>query len=103
MAEIFHKFSVFQETLQEVSPEISPLKKKITYEFLNTNLQNMIIQAISSQRDVLERFDDITEPIKKEIQVRRFNEAHNLVQLTISNLYNSIEDYNREINSIYEK
>jgi len=103
LAEIFHKFSVFQETLQEVTSEISPLKKKITYEFLNTNLQNIIIQAISSQRDVLERFDNITEPIKKEIQVRRFNEAHNLVQLTISNLYNSIEDYNREINSIYEK
>ena len=102
LADVFQKFNVFQETLQEVTPEISPLKKKITYEFLNTNLQNIIIQAISSQRDVLERFDEITEPIKKEIQVRRFNDARNLVQLTISNLYSSIEDYNREINSIYE-
>ena len=102
LADVFQKFSVFQETLQEVTTEISPLKKKITYEFLNTNLQNIIIQAISSQRDVLERFDKISEPIRKEIQVRRFNEARNLVQLTINNLYSSIEDYNREINRNYE-
>ncbi len=102
LANVFQKFNVFQETLQDSTVEISPLKKKITYEFLNTNLQNIIIQAISSQRDVLERFNEITEPIKKEIQVRRFKEARNLVQLTISNLYSSIEDYNREINSIYE-
>lgn len=102
LADVFQKFSVFQDSLQEITHEISPLKKKITYEFLNTNLQNIIIQAISSQRDVLERFDKITEPIRKEIQVRRFNEARNLVQLTNNNLYSSIEDYNREINSIYE-
>ena len=99
LANVFQKFSVFQESNKEVT---SPLKKKITYEFLNTNLQNIIIQAISSQRDVLERFDKISEPIRKEIQVRRFNEARNLVQLTINNLYSSIEDYNREINRNYE-
>ncbi len=102
LADVFQKFNVFQQTLEEIPTEISPLKKKITYEFLNTNLQNIIIQAISSQRDVLERFDEITNPIRKEVQIRRFNEARNLVQLTISNLYSSIEDYNREINSIYE-
>ena len=102
LADVFQKFNVFQEGLKEMSPEMSPLKRKITYEFLNTNLQNIIIQAISSQRDVLERFNTITEPIKKEILVRRFKEARNLVQLTVSSLYNSIEDYNREINRIYE-
>jgi cell division septum initiation protein DivIVA len=102
LADVFQRFNVFQETIHDSTIEISPLKKKITYEFLNTNLQNIIIQAISSQRDVLERFDNIIEPIYKEIKVRRFSEARNLVQITISNLYNSIEDYNREINRIYE-
>ncbi|UYP47672.1 hypothetical protein NEF87_003957 [Candidatus Lokiarchaeum ossiferum] len=98
---IFQKFNLLQSEIDGTNGEYSDLKRKITFNFLNSNLQNIILQAVQSQRDVLERFDSITEPIYQEIKKRRFKEAHHLVSLTINNLYNTIENYNKEINHIY--
>jgi HEAT repeat protein len=83
--------------------KVSSLKKKISFEFLNREMQNQIIQAIQSQRDVLSRFDKITAPVYEELKKHNFKEAKYLVNLTINNLHSQIENYNNEINNIYQE
>ncbi|MHA1583616.1 MAG: hypothetical protein ACTSWL_00045, partial [Promethearchaeota archaeon] len=102
LANIFHKFSLLQIDVNNKDQKYSKLRQKITRNFLNDNLQKVILQAVQAQRDVLERFNQITTPIYKELRKRNFSEARHLVDLTSNNLYTSIENYNKEINKIYQ-
>ncbi len=102
LANIYQKFSLIQSEINDDDKRFYMLKQKITHDFLNNNLQNIIIQAIQSQRDVLERFSTIVSPVYKELQKKKFKDAKNLVELTITNFHSSIENYNREINKVYQ-
>jgi hypothetical protein len=104
LGNIFQKFNSLQMelTTETENETFSILKKKITYDFLNNNLQNVILQAIQNQREVLEQFDSIVDPILQKLTQKKFKEARQLKDLTLSNLFDSIENFNREINKIYE-
>jgi HEAT repeat protein len=103
IAEIIQRINAIRDTIDTGSDEAYSLKKKITFEFLSQQFQNYVMQAVQSQREVLENFKMFEEPITKELQKRHFQDARHLVELTINNLNGTIENHNREINKIYEE
>ncbi len=103
LGDIVHKFTKIHHNIKSDDEHQIKLKKKITYDFLNSNLHNVILQAVQNQRDVVEGFNVLIEPIYQEIRKKKFKNARYLVDITLNKLYSSIENYNKEINQIYNE
>ncbi|WP_457557679.1 hypothetical protein [Candidatus Harpocratesius sp.] len=103
LSSVIYRFKDLERTLEVKATDQNILKKKITFDFLNSNLQRIVLQAIQSLREIKESFDKLIKPIYLEIKKRRFSEARNMVKMTIDNVSNTIEEYNKEIDNIYQK
>jgi hypothetical protein len=103
LADMIQRINALKDTMDTGTEETLSLKKKITFEFLNQQFQNYVLQAIQNLRDIMEKFNLFEEPIKVELQKRHFREARQMLDLTINNLHSTIENHNREINKIYEE
>jgi len=102
LADIFYKFKKFRATTQG-DKDKSEIKERITFEFLNQQFQNTVVQAIQGQQEYLRQFDKVTKPIEDEIKKHNFKRAKNRLKATENNIYSIIENNNREISNFYNE
>ncbi len=103
LSTVIYRIKDLEKSIKTPTPEQDKLKKKITFDLLNSNLQKIVLQAVQNIRDMKINFDKLTTPIFIEIKKRRFKEARNMVKMTFDNISNTVEEYNKEIDSVYQK
>ena len=103
LAGVIQEFNMMRVAGSEEAANTGGLKQKITFEFLNQQFQNAVMQAIQNQRELLEKFSSYVKPINDELGKRKFDEARRLLELTINNVHTSIETSSRDIDRIYEE
>ncbi|MHA1619472.1 MAG: hypothetical protein ACTSVZ_09330 [Promethearchaeota archaeon] len=103
LATAVYRFENIGNRIEIQGEDQTRLKKKITVDFLSSNLQKIVLQAVQNIQDMLEAFSKITEPIYTEIKKKRFTEARNLVEMTLNNIQNSVAEYDSEIDQVYYK
>jgi hypothetical protein len=103
LANVIQDFNIVREMAPEEGTPSGNLRQKITFEFLNQEFQNAVMQAIQNQREILEKFSSYTRPINEELGKRKFNEARNLLEMTLNNFHTAIETSNRDIYRVYEQ
>ncbi len=77
------------------------IKKEISFELLLNQYQSLIQQSSSNIRGQFERFSIITSPVADEIKKGNYDNAQDLLQLTISQTITSIQDFDKEIMKMY--
>ncbi len=91
----------FMEEQQKEKSSESTIKTEISFEILLNQFQNLVLQSTKSVKDQFERFSIIILPVQDEIMKGNFDNAQNLLELTISQTQTNIEDFNKEIVNLY--
>ncbi len=89
--------------IKDNKKEKNQIKKEISFELLLNQYQSLILQSSRNIRDQFERFSLITSPVIDEIKKGNYDTAQDLLQLTISQTINSIQDFDKEIMKIYSE
>jgi len=89
--------------IKDNKKEKNQIRKDISFELLLNQYQNLILQSSRNIRDQFERFSIITSPVIDEIKKGNYDNAQDLLQLTISQTISSIHDFDKEIIKIYSE
>ncbi|MBN2156406.1 MAG: hypothetical protein JW776_10210 [Candidatus Lokiarchaeota archaeon] len=100
---ISYNLKSIHTSFKDSKKQKNALKKEISFELLLNQYQNLILQSSSNVRDQFERFSIITSPVVDEIKKGSYDNATDLLKLTISQTVTSIQDFDKEIIKIYDQ